>query len=70
MLDKTTAMGHWVWLEELYMMKSLANEIRLKETLYTFKRVEATLFQKHLNDFNSVIVDLESNLRMSIRLLC
>jgi len=52
------------------MMKSLANEIRLKETLYTFKRVEATLFQKHLNDFNSVIVDLESNLRMSIRLLC
>ena len=36
-LDKTTAVGLWVQLEELYMTKSLANKIRLKEMLYTFR---------------------------------
>jgi len=35
-LDKTNAMDLWARLEELYMMKSLANKIRLKERLYTF----------------------------------
>ena len=35
-LDKITAVGLWVWLEELYMTKSLANKIRLNERLYTY----------------------------------
>ena len=59
-LDKTTAVGLWVRLEELYMTKSLANKIQLKETLYTFRMTEGTPVQKHLNDFNSIVVDLES----------
>jgi len=42
------------------MTKSLANKIQLKERLDTFKMAEGTPVQKHLNDFNSIIVDLES----------
>jgi len=59
-LDKTTAVGLWIRLEQLYMTKSLANKIRLKEMLYTFRMAEGTPVQKHLNDFNSIVVDLES----------
>ena len=60
MLDKTTAVGLWVRLEELHVTKSLANKIRLKEKLYTFRVAEGNPVQKHLNDFNSIVVDLES----------
>ena len=42
------------------MTKSLANKIRLKERLYAFRMAEGTPIQKHLNDFNSIIVDLKS----------
>ena len=59
-LDKVTAIDLWTRLEELYMTKSLANKIRLKERLYTFRMVEGTPVQKHLNEFNSILVDLES----------
>ena len=59
-LDKTTAVDLWVRLEELYMTKSLANKIRLKERLYTFRMAEGTPVQKHLNEFNSILVDLDS----------
>ena len=59
-LDKATAMDLWTRLEELYMTKCLANKIRLKEMLYTFCMAEGTLVQKHLNEFNSIMVDLKS----------
>jgi len=42
------------------MTKSLTNKIRLKEMLYTFRMAEGTPVQKHLNEFNSILVDLES----------
>ena len=42
------------------MTKSLANKICLKERLYTFRMAEGTPVQKLLNDFNSIIVDIES----------
>ena len=59
-LDRTTALELWSRLEELYMQKSLANKIRLKEKLYTIRMAEGTPVQRHLNDFNSILVDLES----------
>ena len=59
-LDKTIAVDLWVQLEELYMTKSLTNKIRLKERLYTFRMAERTPVQKHLNEFNSILIDLES----------
>jgi len=58
--DKTTIVDLRARLEELQMTKSLVKKIRLKERLSTFRMAEATLVQKHLNDFNSIIVDLES----------
>ena len=58
--DKTTAVDLWVRLEELYMTKSLANKICSKERLYTFHMAESTPVQKHLNEFNSILVNLES----------
>ena len=59
--EMAIAVSLWVQLEKLYMAKSLANKIRLKERLYTFKMAEGTPVQKHLNDFNSIIVVLESS---------
>jgi hypothetical protein len=50
----------WKKLEELYMTKSLANKLRLKERLYTIRMAEGTSIQSHLNEFNSICVDLES----------
>jgi len=42
------------------MTKSLTNKIRLIERLYIFIMAEGTPVQKHLNDFNSIIVDHKS----------
>jgi len=42
------------------MTKSLVNKIRLKKRLYTFSMTEGRPIQKHLDDFNSTIIDLES----------
>jgi hypothetical protein len=47
-------------LEELYMTKSLANKLRLKERLYTIHMAEGTSIQSHLNELSSICVDLES----------
>ena len=44
----------------LYITKSLANNIYLKEHLCTLSMAEGTLIQNHLDDFNSIIIDLES----------
>jgi len=60
MLDKANVVDLWARLKELYMTKSLANKIRLKEMLCTFRMAEGTFVQKHLNEFNSILVDLES----------
>jgi hypothetical protein len=44
----------------IYMTKSLANKLRLKERIYTIRMAEGTSIQSHLNEFNSICVDLES----------
>ena len=58
--NETTAAALWLKLESLYMTKSLANKLRLKERLYTIRMVEGTPIQSHLNEFNSIIMDLEN----------
>lgn len=57
--EKTTT-GLWNRLESLYMTKSLANKLRLKERLYTIRMAEDTPIQTHLNEFNSICMDLEN----------
>jgi len=58
-LDKSTTASLWLALEGLYMTKSLANKIRLKECLYTFYIAEGTSIQNHFDNFNSILIDLE-----------
>jgi hypothetical protein len=59
-MNAKSAAELWNKLEELYMTKSLANKLRLKERLYTIRMAEGTSIQSHLNEFNSICVDLES----------
>ena len=42
------------------MIRSLANKTALKEHLYMVSMVEGTYIQNHLDEFNSIIYDLES----------
>ena len=59
-MHEKSATKLWKKLEEVYMTKSLANKLRLKERLYTICMSEGTSMQSHLNEFNSIIMDLES----------
>jgi len=59
-VNETTAAGLWLKLETLYMTKNLANKLRLKEHIYTIRMVEGTPIQSHLDEFNSIILDLEN----------
>ena len=47
------------------MTKSLANKLRLKERLFTLNMSEGTPIQTHLNEYNSILLDLE-NLAVTI----
>ncbi|KAE9601143.1 putative RNA-directed DNA polymerase [Lupinus albus] len=58
--NEETVAALWLKLETLYMTKSLANKFHLKERLYTFRMVEGTPIQTHLDDFNSIIIDLQN----------
>jgi hypothetical protein len=57
---KCAATELWKKLKEIYMTKSLANKLRLKERLYIIRMAEGTSIQSHLNEFNSICIDLES----------
>jgi hypothetical protein len=59
-MHEKSAATLWKKLEELYMTKSFANKLRLKEHLYTIRISEGTSMHSHLNEINSIIVDLES----------
>ncbi|KAL6493219.1 hypothetical protein OROGR_032978 [Orobanche gracilis] len=58
--NERTAASLWLKLETLYMAKSLANKFRLMERLYTIRIVEGTPIKSHLDEFNSIIMDLEN----------
>jgi hypothetical protein len=51
-----TAVGLWMKLESLYMMKSLTNRIFLKIQLYSLRMKEGTKIVDHLNTFNTLLV--------------
>lgn len=59
-VSETTAAELWLKLESLYMTKSLANKLRHKERLYAIRMAVVTPIQSHLNEFNSIIMDLEN----------
>ena len=57
--ERTTA-SMWLKLESLYMTKSLANRLCLKQQLYTFKMIESRTVTEQLVDFNKILDDLEN----------
>ncbi|GJS92397.1 retrovirus-related pol polyprotein from transposon TNT 1-94, partial [Tanacetum coccineum] len=59
-IHETTTAGLWLKLESLYMTKSLANKLRLKDRLYTFCMKPGTSVQDHLDEFNTILIDLEN----------
>ena len=54
------AIAIWLKLKNMYMTKSLANMLYLKQKLYTFKMSTWRSLEDHLNDFNKIILDLEN----------
>jgi hypothetical protein len=58
-LEKTIV-SLWKKLERLYMKKSLMNRIFLKRQLYSLRMKEGTKITDHLNNFNTLLVQLTS----------
>ena len=55
-----TAAGIWAKLESLYMTRSLAHRLCLKQQLYSFKMAETRTIEEQLAEFNKNIDDLEN----------
>lgn len=55
-----TAASIWLKLEHLYMTKSLANRLYLKQRLYTLNMQPGTSIEDHMDEFNRLILDLEN----------
>nr|GEW44213.1 hypothetical protein [Tanacetum cinerariifolium] len=57
-IGKTTAAEVWTKLETLYMTKSLANKLYLKNKLYTFYMPAGRKISEHIYEFNKIVLDL------------
>ena len=55
-----TATAIWTKLEKLYMTKSLANQLYLKQILYSFKMNKEKPLSDQIDDFKKIIDDLEN----------
>ena len=55
-----TAAGIWSKLESLYMTKSLANRLYVKQRLYSFKIIDEKGIEEQLETFNKTLDDLEN----------
>lgn len=50
----------WKKLKEIYMTKTLASRLCLKQALYSFKMVEEKNIEEQVDIFNKLILDLEN----------
>ncbi|KAE8683864.1 hypothetical protein F3Y22_tig00111166pilonHSYRG00202 [Hibiscus syriacus] len=57
---ETTTQALWAKLELLYMTKSLANILFLKQRLYSFKMHEEKSISEQIDEFTKIIDDLEN----------
>jgi len=58
--EETTAAGMWTMLEDKFQKKSLTNRLYQKQRLYTLQMSENISVRDHLDNFNRVILDLQS----------
>ncbi|KAJ0008506.1 hypothetical protein Pint_30121 [Pistacia integerrima] len=56
--EKTVALL-WSKLESIHMTKSLTNRVSLKQSLYTLRMAKGMSIKSHIDEFNSIIMDLE-----------
>ncbi|GKA48260.1 phospholipase-like protein [Tanacetum coccineum] len=59
-IHETTTVGLWLKFDSLYMTKSLVNKLRLKDHLYTLRMKPRTPVQDHLDEFYTILIDLEN----------
>ena len=59
LLDEVEPSTLWSKLEANYATKSIANKLRLKARLYTFRMTEGTSIVDHVNQFLKLIYELE-----------
>ena len=64
-IHEKSAAALWLKLESLYITKSLTSKLHLKQRLFMLKIVEGTSVKTHLDEFNSIRMDLE-NLEVKI----
>lgn len=58
--EEKSAATAWKKLKDLYSTKSLTNRLYLKKRLYNLRMNEGTLVKTHLDEFNSIIMDLKN----------
>ncbi|XP_070006880.1 retrovirus-related Pol polyprotein from transposon TNT 1-94 isoform X1 [Nicotiana sylvestris] len=58
--EETSAATTWKKLEDLYSKKSLTNRLYLKKRLYNLRINEGTPVKTHLDEFNSIIMDMKN----------
>ncbi|MFQ6629260.1 hypothetical protein Gotur_007395 [Gossypium turneri] len=64
-LKEKTIYALWKKLEALYMTKSLANMLVLKQRLYTFRMAEGESIRTYISEFLTLLSDLK-NLKVEI----
>ncbi|GAA0168011.1 hypothetical protein LIER_22829 [Lithospermum erythrorhizon] len=58
--EQDTAAGLWCKLESLYMIKSLTNQLFLKQRLFGLRMQEGTFLKDHLDRLNTILLDLRN----------
>lgn len=59
-VHEKTATDLWQKLETLYLTKTLANRLHLKQRLFMLRMSEGTSIKSHVDVFNSILMDLEN----------
>lgn len=57
---ETTAKSSWDKLESLYMVKTLANRVYLKQKPYSFRTIDERALFEQIDEFQKIIEDLEN----------
>ena len=52
--------GLWVKVESFYMTKSLTNRLYIKKRMFTFRMVEGSSLEEHIDEFNKACDTLET----------